>query len=224
MPAPKLRPVWELRGHAMNAFIEFVALTEATLKHTARTRGFVAAESDGAVATFNTSPTDPVVVVAKFRRVMLESRILAMTKTVAGGLLEGGTHHRVDKRCPWERQDGLGDFENGRDHRHSHNNNNRGGKRDADEARSQAGHKRQRPSTHLGIATSKWSQRGRKVICTYYIKYLEGDTIARMILDAGGTETKKIQNYTLKMAIQNNDAKTRDEILRNLRDPEAKSL
>ncbi|KAL4721391.1 hypothetical protein ACJJTC_014815 [Scirpophaga incertulas] len=54
------------------------------------TRGFVAARSDGAEeGMYDTAPDDPVVVVAKCTRVMLEGRILAMAETVAGGLLRG---------------------------------------------------------------------------------------------------------------------------------------
>ncbi|KAL4705236.1 hypothetical protein ACJJTC_011530 [Scirpophaga incertulas] len=54
------------------------------------TRGFVAARSDGAEeGMYDTAPDDPVVVVAKCTRVMLEGRILAMAETAAGGLLRG---------------------------------------------------------------------------------------------------------------------------------------
>ncbi|KAL4720202.1 hypothetical protein ACJJTC_008720 [Scirpophaga incertulas] len=49
--------------------------------------GFVTASKTGRL--FNTPPEDPVVVVAKCTRVMLEGEVLAMAKTMASESLEG---------------------------------------------------------------------------------------------------------------------------------------
>lgn len=155
--APKLRPAYEPQDHMINAFVEFVAVTEATRKVIADTCekilqdyrrntlgmlqvrlseaeaalydtdkakvlmgsmsgsymaaysgtcGFVAkdeerSESEG-TDIFATPSNDPIVVVAKCTKVMLEDRVLAMAKTIAGDLFEGGNPvHWVKPTIIW---------------------------------------------------------------------------------------------------------------------------
>ncbi|KAL4713304.1 hypothetical protein ACJJTC_018652 [Scirpophaga incertulas] len=94
------------------------------------TRGFVAARSDGAEeGMYDTAPDDPVVVVAKFTRVMLEGRILAMAESVARGLPRGEnptswteTTFTSAQRRPRMRQNTSDHFQH--KHRQRHGNNN----------------------------------------------------------------------------------------------------
>ncbi|KAL4719103.1 hypothetical protein ACJJTC_012468, partial [Scirpophaga incertulas] len=143
-PAPTLRPAKGAQDHIINAFLEFTALAEATLKVNTETcenilqnynrstwgmpistrvlwelleeaeaavydnnrarvlagnmsgsymaaysgsSGFVSASKTGRL--FNTPPEDPVVVVAKCTRVMLEGEVLTRAKTMASESLEG---------------------------------------------------------------------------------------------------------------------------------------